>query len=221
VPRRLCRAVLLCLTLTPLLFACSGASPEILYADAQLFLVNDLETGERYESIRLFVSVNDEDGPDDVAVLYVDHTASELYWEFDSSVWVQTEFTGDSWFGVPDLRMPAGEAFPRGRYRVIVEDGALHRSEGSFSITAEVQDPDSLVFPSLRHGDVPTVVAEEPVILRVYTRAGQMPINEEVVPGPVDASVLDALPDETGLTAYLSTRPGGYRLVAGPFDLER
>ena len=49
-----------------------------------------------------------------------------------------------------------------------------------------------------------------------------MPVNEEVVPGPLSREVIDKLPDESGLTAYLVTRlETGARLRSGPFDISR
>jgi hypothetical protein len=204
------------------LLGCSGARPEVLQSDGTLFLVDDLESGQRYESIRLFVAVNDENGVDDIGVVYVDHADQELYWEFDASTWVQFEFAGDTWIGMPDMRMPHSEAVPRGRYRVIVEDLALQRTEGQFSVTADPVDLDGLVFPRLVTSPRLEVVASRPVVLRVYTRSGQMPVNGRMDPGPVPADLLERLPDESGLIAYL-TMDGedGAKLISGPYDVPR
>ncbi|MEE8440688.1 MAG: hypothetical protein V3S41_03130, partial [Spirochaetia bacterium] len=44
---------------------CGGAVPEILFADAQLFLVEDRGTGIAGERLRLYVAVYDGDGIED------------------------------------------------------------------------------------------------------------------------------------------------------------
>ena len=202
--------------------SCSGSKPEILYSEAELFVVDDRTTGERYESIRLYVAVNDGDGADDIGVVYVDHADEQLYWEFDESTWVRTEFAGDNWIGMPDIRMADGSPLPRGRYRVIVEDRALQRVQGQFSITADPIDPAALEFPRLVTSPNLVVVADNPVVLRVYSRSGQMPVNGQIPPGAVPADLLQQLPNESGLTAYLTMRgDDGVRLISGPYAIPR
>ncbi len=205
------------------LTGCGGAAPEILFADAELFLVEDRETGTVGESLRLYVAVKDGDGIEDLSVLFVVHDESELYWQASAEEWVVVDQDGDSWIGLPDLRPVSGDLFPRGRYRLILEDGALQETEGSFGITAPPLDAESVVFPSLiTDGSEPVVAADGPVVVRVFTRAGKLVVSREVSAGQLGEAFLRELPGESGLQVYLSSPPGdGVRLMSGPFELNR
>ena len=137
---------------TLFLSGCSGSAPEILYPEAELVRVDDLDSGTRYEAVRFFVSVRDDDGIDDLVRVYVDHADAQLYWELDSQMWVQTGIGADHWVGVSELRMPRDEPFPRGRYRVVIEDKAYQRAQGEFSITTPQWDLEQVDFPVSRAG---------------------------------------------------------------------
>lgn len=204
-----------------LLAACSGSVPKILFPDVQLFLYHDRATGQIAETIRLFVAVQDDDGVEDLQRIFVIHDEEDLRWESDAEQWVTREHGGDSWVGLPDIRMADHLPLPRGRYRVVVEDGALQSAEASFVISAPSL-PDDTAFPALL-GDGTTwrVEFEQPVILRVYARTGQQLLSREVEPGSIDSTLLSELPNESGMTAYLWTRVNQpVRLLAGPFDIE-
>jgi len=205
------------------LTGCGGAPPEILFADAQLFLVNDRDTGEVHESLRLFIAVNDDDGVEDLSVVFVVHDESELYWQASAEEWVTLEQDRDSWIGLPDLRPVAGRSFPRGRYRLILEDRSLQEVEGSFGVTAPVLDPASVEFPLLRKtGSDFEISADGTVVIRVYTRSGKLVLSREVSAGLMGPDLVREIPDEGGLTVYLSSPPGqAVRLLSGPFPYER
>ncbi|MBU8914223.1 MAG: hypothetical protein KOO61_09385 [Spirochaetales bacterium] len=202
---------------------CGGAVPEILYADAELFLVEDRETGTVGESLRLYVAVNDGDGIEDLSVLSIVHDESELYWQASAEEWVVVDQDGDSWIGMPDLRPVSGDVFPRGRYRLILEDESLQEAEGSFGITAPPLEIGAIVFPSLiTDGSEPVVAADGPVVMHVFTRVGKLAVSREVSSGPLGDTILKEIPEESGLQVYLSSPPGdGVRLMSGPFDLDR
>jgi len=206
-----------------LALGCGGAPPEILFAEAELFLVEDRETGIIAESLRLYVAVDDGDGIEDLSVLSIVHDESDLYWQASAEDWVGVDQDGDSWIGLPDLRPVSGENLPRGRYRVILEDGSLQETEGSFSITAPPLDATTVVFPEFITTDSePAVVADGMVVLRVFTRAGKLAVSREVSAGPLGEAILREIPRESGLQVYLSSPPGsGVRLMSGPFDLNR
>lgn len=202
--------------------ACGGSPPEILFADAQLFVFRDLEAGTTEESLRLYVAVNDGDGIEDLGMVTVVHDEGEVYWQAGPEEWVTIEQDGDSWIGLPDLRPVAG-FFQRGRYRVIVEDKALQEVESTFGITVPIPVMDELTFPELREGSEGVqVVSEGAVVIRVYNRTGVLVLSREVSPGLLGIDFLRELPNEPGLAAYLSTPPGpAVRTMVGPFDIER
>lgn len=201
--------------------ACSGSAPTILYPEADLYLVNDRRTGTVYEALRFFVAVRDEDGPSDVAGVYVLHDDSQLYWTLESGTWVALETQGDHWYGAPQLRSPDGEALPRGQYRVIVEDRARQRATSSFTVTDPVRPGADVDFPELQvSGRTVAVGWSDSVVLRVYDRTGRSVYSSRVAAGVLPDSVIDALPNRGGLDAYLSTEGGQRpRLLSGPYAL--
>ena len=205
-----------------LLAACSGSAPQVLFPDAQLFLYHDRATGQTSETLRLFVAVQDGDGVEDLQRIFVINDEADLRWESDAEQWVTREYGGDSWVGLPDIRMADHLPLPRGRYRVVVEDGALQSAEASFIVSAPPL-PEETEFPLLLgSGNNLQVEFDEPVILRVYARTGQQLLSREVEPGAVDPAVLAELPNESGMTAYLWTRVNQpIRLLVGPYDIER
>ncbi len=203
------------------LIGCSGSPPEILHHDARLSLLRDPASGESAEVLRLFIAVRDPDGADDPMRIFVIHDEQTVYWEMDRSEWVRTEHAGEQWYGMPDLRMPDGGALPRGRYRLIVEDGALSRDESELYLTAAAADR-SAAFPGLRiDGRALEIDYHSEVILRVYNRAGRMIVNRSLLPGPVPDEVIRQIPDETGLQAYLTSVDGEPRRESGPYTVPR
>lgn len=203
--------------------SCGGAPPEILFADAQMFLFNDLSTGSVHESLRLYVAVNDGDGVDDLGLLSIVHDETELFWQAGPEDWVTVDQDGDSWIGLPDLRMPSGSVFPRGRYRVLLEDKARQEAEGSFGITAPPVDPETAEFPRLAEDeDGIRVIADESVVVRVFNRTGKLILSQVASPGILGETILRELPGEPGLQAYLSYPPGqAIRLMSGPYEVDR
>lgn len=201
------------------LVSCSGGTPEILFPATRLALVRDPASGDVAEVLRFYVAVRDPDGADDPARVFIVHDDRELFWELSRESWVSLEYAGDQWYGVPEIRMPEGEDLPRGSYRLIVEDAGLSRAESTFLLGGEPASRDE-PFPRLAvDGRRLTVEAEGPVALRVYGRAGEMIVNSVVAPGPVPDEVARQIPDESGLTAYLSTVGEGRTRESGPVPL--
>ncbi len=208
------------LTLLAVLVSCSGSAPEILFPDARLALVRDPSTGAVAEVLRFYVALRDPDGADDPARIFVVHDDSELFWELARESWISFEYAGDQWYGVPEIRMPDGEDLPRGAYRLIVEDAALTRAESTFFLGAEPASREE-AFPRLAvDARRLTVEADGPVVLRVYGRAGEMIVSSVVAPGPVPEEIEGRIPDESGLTAYVSTVGEGPIRESGPVALQ-
>ncbi|MFW6312417.1 MAG: hypothetical protein ACOC2N_00850 [Spirochaetota bacterium] len=202
-----------------LLSGCAGGAPEILFPDAQLSLLLDPQTGATVETLRLFVAVRDPDGSDDPSRAFIIHDEAELFWEMTRESWVYLEYAGDDWYGMSDIRLPDGRDLPRGRYRIIVEDGSLSKDEGEFFITEPSPDRDA-GFPRLDlSGDTPRIVYDAAVIMRVYGRGGELLSNRVVSPGPVPSDVWARVPDETGAQIFLSSTSDDYRRESGPYQM--
>ncbi|MFW5742524.1 MAG: hypothetical protein ACOCW3_00105 [Spirochaetota bacterium] len=208
------------LAILGVLVSCSGSAPEILFPDTRLALVRDPSTGAVAEVLRFYVALRDADGADDPARVFVVHDDSELFWELVRESWISFEYAGDQWYGVPEIRMPDGEDLPRGEYRLIVEDAALARAESTFFLGAEPASREE-PFPRLTvEARRLTVEADGPVVLRVYGRAGQMIVSSVVAPGPVPEEIEARIPEESGLTAYVSTAGEEPIRESGPIPLE-
>ena len=212
-------ALLAGVVLSALLASCSGGAPEILFPDTRLSLVRDPATGEVAEVLRLYVAIRDPDGADDPTRIFVVHDDSELSWELARESWVSLEYAGDQWYGVPEIRMPDGRDLPRGPYRLIVEDAGLSRDEATFLLGSEPASREE-PFPRLEvDGRRLAVDADGPVVLRVYGRAGEMIVSEVVAPGEVPDEIVRRIPNESGLTAYVTTTGEGVARETGPVAL--
>jgi hypothetical protein len=202
-----------------LLAACSGSPPEILATDLRLALTLDPSDGTTAETLRFYVAIRDPDGSEDPALIVLEHAEAGLRWELGREEWIAIEYAGDMWYGAPDLRGPSGGQMPRGRYSIAVEDQALTRVNADAFLTAP-EAPEDPVFPMLEgSANALTVSYSEPVVLRVYSRAGQMRLNQVVRSGPVPADVLELLPDESGLLGFVESTSSEPRLISGPFRL--
>lgn len=211
------RRVALATLVTVALAACSAAPPVILYPEAQLFALRDPQSGTVAERLRLFVAVDDPDGADDPARLYVVNDEADLYWEVEREGWVRVEHAGDTWFGVPDIGMPDGSALPRGAYRVIVEDRGLARDEAEFFLTARPLGATTR-FPRLeRLPEGLAVDYDAAVTLRVYDATGRMVVNRIVSPGLLPSVVAAEIPDAPGHSIFLGATEGAVRPESGPY----
>jgi hypothetical protein len=202
-----------------LLSACTGSVPEILYPDTRLVLLRNPESGSVAEVLRLYVAVRDPDGPDDPARIFLVHDDAELFWELARERWVHVEHAGDHWYGIPDVRMPDGADLPRGRYRVIVEDAALSRTEADVFITSESPDRERAFPRVVTDGDSYELDYTRPAALRVYNRSGQMLINRIVQPGPFPRDVMSQLGRESGLEAFVRSVGDEPPVESGPYAL--
>lgn len=199
--------------------SCTGGAPEVLYPDTRRALVRDPASGEIAEVLRLYVAVRDPDGADDPARIFIVHDDSELFWELSRESWISFEYAGDQWYGVPEIRMPDGGDLPRGAYRLMVEDAGLSRGESTFFLGGEPVSREG-PYPELTvDGRVLSIESSGPVVLRVYGRAGALISSNVVAPGSVPDEIVQQIPNESGLTAYVSTAGDGMTRETGPIPL--
>jgi hypothetical protein len=116
------------------LFSCSRSEPVISYGSLRLVRYAGEEgTEERYT---FFVKVDDEDGIDDLADLYLYHDREGLYWHFGPSDWVRVDHEGAAWIGSRGIAGGGGEALPRGQFRAVLVDQGGEKSERTFTFDA-------------------------------------------------------------------------------------
>ena len=88
----------------------------------QLNMVEDLEQNLTYQSLSLFVKPNDPDGFEDIEDLYLINDEQELFWRLGVETWAQSGTETEIWIGSNSLKMPDGDAFPAGEYRILLRD---------------------------------------------------------------------------------------------------
>lgn len=218
------RRAVLFLFASLMLGSCAGSAPEILFVDRQIAITVPSVDRPTRETLRVFISVRDEDGSQDIAAVLVAHDESELLWRLEPEQWIRVTYGGDEWFGHPRLEHPSARSLPRGRYTVVVEDRSGTSDETDFFLS-EPDSGDVPPIPVLRDANGRfTVEARGPVILRGYTVSGELAVTRAVEPGPLPADVVNSLRSAEVRRIYLYGAPDpespGQRISA-PFELPR
>lgn len=130
--------------------SCSGEPPAVLEVYHEILIEEDRFASLRYETLSLFVHVDDPDGIEDIESVYCIADDHEVYVGLDSSSWRKVEREGEIWLGNGSIVMPDRSDFPRADYRILVIDANGERAEGSFSITNERIPKEELVFPHVQ-----------------------------------------------------------------------
>ncbi len=223
--KRTARGGLLSTAIIALLLAtgCTVAPPEILESRVELRLVDDRDTGERYEQLSVFVLGRDDDGIDDLQFLYVVHDESNLYWKLTSDRWQRLEEGGGTWIGSSGLTMADYGAIPGGTYRLLLIDAAGERDEAEVSVAGADVDLAEVEFPRLEAADERAVLTgpENQIVLRVLDSRGR---RSRAVSAPSGTYrweyLLGEQRDPGGATIYLEIEPSDGRVprrISGPY----
>lgn len=70
--------------------------------------------------------------------LVLAHDGSELYWSLGPDDWLVRQEGSRLFIGSNGFKAPAGEALPRGRYRLMLYDLAGETAEASFDLAAPI-----------------------------------------------------------------------------------
>lgn len=136
--------------------ACAVNPPAILSLSHRL-VVAGTAAGIPEERLSFFAAVSDKDGAADLDRLVLAHDESELYWSLGPDDWLVRQEGSRLFIGSNGLKPPAGEALPRGRYRVMLYDLAGEAAESSFELLAPASAPSAL----------PSVTKAEPASLLI------------------------------------------------------
>lgn len=141
--------------LLPTFASCTQALPEILAVSTRIVRIQspsangdlpaaatDARAGMN-EYLSFFCMVRDDDGVIDLEELWLVNDSEELYWHIDSREWLWVEHSGENWLGSHELRMPNGQPFPTGSWRILLADKAGERTERSFILKAPSSWPDA------------------------------------------------------------------------------
>jgi hypothetical protein len=125
--------------------SCTRSVPAIDYCT--LKVIWEQEEGGVLPAFSFFVIASDEDGPEDFSELRLYHDSEGLMWTLTSDDWTMLEDRGRTWVGGKMLRMPPGEALPKGQFRAVMVDKSGETSEKTFGFDTPAESP--YRFPSL------------------------------------------------------------------------
>ena len=108
--------------LLPLLFACSGSPPGIVNTDWMVVYTHNPSPGTVSQELNFFVQLQDDDGFNDIAELYLIRDDLNWSWKIDSSNWVSYEEDDEYWIGANGLTIGRRGDIPEGSFRLLVID---------------------------------------------------------------------------------------------------
>lgn len=124
---------------------CSTNPPEIKDSFVQINIFNDRENNLIYQKMSVFITPFDGDGFEDLNVFYIINDSDELFWAVTSEEWLTGNKNGNKWIGTNSLVMSELDNFPKGEYRIILEDLSGDSVERSVYIT--YMETDKYNFP--------------------------------------------------------------------------
>ena len=196
--------------------SCSENPPEIEQVFWQSNRFNDLEAGEIYDTLSLFVQVTDADGIEDIASIYIINDKEELFWKISEENRVIKENQGVTWIGSNKLKMNDRSMFPSGEYRVLVIDEAGERMESSFQMKNSSVLPDREQFPDLKKSGNIITADKNTSVVWTYSSDGSV-ITENYTDGSIKKLPLNEKSSEIFL--YRFDRINGTGLVSGPYSV--
>lgn len=206
-----------------LLVSCSGAPPRIAGIYRMLSVVDNRTLNARYEQLSFFVQAEDDDGFSDISRLYLINDRNHLVWTLTPDTWEHRQDHNQRWIGSNDVIMADGSAFPRGEYRIVLEDLAGSRDERTFVLDQASLEPASLPFPTLAVRDHSVAVSGRfgSVTVTALDPAGSFAARREVSPGTVPISVITGRTSEPGrrldLYVHVFDERDRVELVSGPY----
>jgi hypothetical protein len=99
------------------------------------------DAGSTLTGFMFFVTVSDEDGPEDLAELRLYNDNEGLMWVVKSDSWISIEERGRTWVGSKEFRPAGSEALPSGQYRAVIADKSGETGEKTFGFDAPSESP--------------------------------------------------------------------------------
>lgn len=202
---------------------CTGNPPEIAVLVPQLNLYQDTELDQTYEKLSVFLRVNDPDGFEDLESLYIIQDNTELFWSIPVDGWLTAGNDTETWIGSNSVIMHDYSSFPRGTYRIIIQDLGGDTTEKSFVLSQATMD--------LSRKPHPTVTTIENTIrisgqhsqyaIWVYDRNRQQRSTYTIREGEIDANTIISSNRDlsSGFHFFVYTKDTikDIGLISGPF----
>ena len=144
-----------------LTISCSVSEPVINYGFISMVLYQG--DPDPVEHFSFFVMCEDEDGIENLDVLYLYHDREQLRWQVKSDEWLLHTFDGRNWIGTRNISVPDGN-LPRGVFRAVLVNKGGESTERNFTYDGAVR----FSFPEL------TIYEGE------YSIISQWPVNRLV-----------------------------------------
>ncbi len=208
-----------------LVFGCTSKPPAISRVLGRLIYVNDLKTGQRSETLGIFIVASDQDGLEDLDAFYVIDDEAQLFWKVDHTQWATSVAEGETWIGMSTLQMPAGTPFPAGSYRVVLESVGGDTVEQTVTVPARSKTPSDSSYPSasVSGGTIKVSGAAGSSEVWVYGSDGAFAATfplEGKNPTLAVSVVSGSLPSLAGgftFRVFTWDQQAGYGLLAGPW----
>jgi hypothetical protein len=219
--RKICRI----LVFGGLLFfsSCSDNPPEILQISWQVMLFNNREASYGYQKLSIFLHIRDEDGIKDIGALYIINDDAELFWSLKEDSWKMVTKGSETWLGSDGLTMPGGEAFPSGKYRVLLEDLSGQSDETGIYLSKENVDTFQTTIPESSSDNEKIYVKGEfnNFELWVYDKNNKyvaaFPIDEQGIKTEVILSRDPALGAAFTYYVYCVNKKNSFGILTGPY----
>ncbi|ADN01616.1 hypothetical protein [Spirochaeta thermophila] len=197
-----------------LLLACTGAPPSVLEVSHSLVYSRNPASGEQELLLLCSASVLDDDGIDDIEVVYVIRDEAGLYWEVKEEAWDIFSQEGQHWLSFT-LASPGADPFPAGTYRLLVRDYGGREAERTFLVKEHPASYPAERFPSLfvQEGSVQSR-STEPLKVVGYDGEGRLLFSRELKPGAFLSR--EQIPEQVAVLYALIEREG-YLLRSGPY----
>ena len=209
-----------------ILAGCTSKPPVLSRVMGRIVYVNDLKTGERSESLGVFLVASDPDGMENLGAFYVIDDDAQLFWKVDHTAWTSQVAESETWIGVSSLVMPKAAPFPAGSYRVVLEAVGGDTVEQTLTIPARPKTPADAVYPSATVSDGAIQVKGSAASYEVWvygtdgSLAGVFPVDGKS-PTLQVATVKASSPALAGgftFRVYTWDGQAGYGVLAGPWN---
>ncbi len=208
-----------------LLAGCSEEPPVISRVMGRVVYVDDVKTGQRTETLSVYLIASDPNGMEDLSAFYVIDDADELFWKVDRSAWVTSTAEGETWVGSSALVMPRSAPFPAGAYRVVLQSVNGDTVEDTIAIPVRSRGPAEASYPSASVAGETITIRGAPAGCEVwaYAKDGTFAGSFPVAGGSPRLSVAAVRSSSPSLAGGFSFRvyswdpQGGYGVLAGPW----